>query len=76
MLSMAYLDQIVPVSSTVEAVHIIRRASVWSWFDKNTIYLPRMYVYSNYVHTRVVIRYELCVMVVSMRTGARDTYIL
>ena len=33
-LSTAYLDQILPVSSTVEAVEVTRRASTWSWFAK------------------------------------------
>ena len=37
LMSMAYLDQILPVSSTVEAVHVTRRASMWSWFATNTI---------------------------------------
>ena len=32
LMSMAYLDQILPVSSTVEAVEVTRRASMWSWF--------------------------------------------
>ena len=38
LMSMAYLDQILPVSSTVEAVEVTRRASMWSWFAKNTTY--------------------------------------
>ena len=32
LVSMAYLDQILPISSTVEAVEVTRRASMWSWF--------------------------------------------
>ena len=32
LMSMAYLDQILLVSSTVEAVEVTRRASTWSWF--------------------------------------------
>ena len=32
------LDQILPVSSTMEAVEVTRRASMWSWFGKNTTY--------------------------------------
>ena len=38
LMSMAYLDQILPVSSTVEAVEVTRKASTWSWFAKNTTY--------------------------------------
>ena len=37
LMSMAYLDQILPVSSTVEGVEVTRRA-MWSWFGKNTTY--------------------------------------
>ena len=35
LMSMAYLDHILLVSSTVEAVDVARRASTWSWFAKN-----------------------------------------
>ena len=38
LMSMAYLDQILPVSSTVEAVEETQRASMWSWFGKNITY--------------------------------------
>ena len=34
LISMAYLDQILPVSSTAEAVQVTRRASMWSWLPK------------------------------------------
>ena len=37
LMSMAYLDQILPVSSTVEAVEVTRRASMWSWVAKKTL---------------------------------------
>ena len=37
LMSVAYLDQILPVSSTVEGVEVTRRA-MWSWFGKNTTY--------------------------------------
>ena len=37
-MSMAYLDQILPVSSTVAAVEVTRRASMLSWFAKNITY--------------------------------------
>ena len=36
LMSMAYLDQILPVLSTVEAVEVTQRANMWSWFGKNT----------------------------------------
>ena len=32
------MAQILPVSSTVEAVEVTRRASMWSWLAKNTTY--------------------------------------
>ena len=38
LISMAYLDQILPVSSMVEAVQVTRRVSMWSWFAKITTY--------------------------------------
>ena len=37
-MSMAYFDQILPVSSTMEAVEVTQRASMLSWFAKNTTY--------------------------------------
>ena len=35
---MAYLDQILPVSSMVEAVEVTWKASMWTWFVKNITY--------------------------------------
>ena len=32
LMSMVYLDQILPVSSTVEALEVTLRVSMWSWF--------------------------------------------
>ena len=37
-MSIAYLDQIPSVLSMVEAVEVLRRASMWCWFGKNTTY--------------------------------------
>ena len=37
-MSMAYLNQILPISSTMEAVEITHRAGMWSWFAKNITY--------------------------------------
>ena len=34
------MAQILPVSSTMEAVEVTRRASMWSWLAKNTTYRP------------------------------------
>ena len=33
-----YLNQILPILSTVEAVEVTQRASMWSWFAKNSTY--------------------------------------
>ena len=38
LMCMAYLNQILPISSTVEGVEVTRRVSMWSWFGKNTTY--------------------------------------
>ena len=38
LMSMAYLDYILPVLNTVEAVEVRQRVSMWSWFAKSTTY--------------------------------------
>ena len=38
LMSMAYRNQILPVLSTMEAVEVTLRLSMWFWFAKNTTY--------------------------------------